>query len=212
MIYSLARFWLLLKESDATVRYDPIGRSLRPVRLDARRPRTIRSMRKHRRSCRPPGLLRPSGSGRWRHNPSTALRRACGPARASSGSWWLHPSIALHRPAWRAVLLHSQRQQAVSAKVNGHTCHILRGTDGFILPVADQPWYDGWRTPKECLAAWETADREDWKQFERRLQADRARQAAADVRFEKSVKNAVWIISSIVVTVLLFAWAESRSH
>jgi hypothetical protein len=44
--------------------------------------------------------------------------------------------------------------------------HIARGPGGYVLPVCDQPWFDGSRTPKELILAWEQASREDWIRFD----------------------------------------------
>jgi len=60
---------------------------------------------------------------------------------------------------------------------------IARDQSGYVLPIAEQPWFDGHQTPDECLMAWNAADAEDWARFDRHLRAERAAQAAFDARW-----------------------------
>lgn len=55
---------------------------------------------------------------------------------------------------------------------------IARDPGGYVPPVGDQPWFDGSRTPKELISAWEQADREDWM----RLDALRRQERKAETK------------------------------
>src|SRR5690349_3519070 len=53
---------------------------------------------------------------------------------------------------------------------------IARGPGGYVLPLGDQPWADGHRTPKEMVLAWEEAKREDWVRTDAWLEKEREAQ------------------------------------
>jgi hypothetical protein len=60
--------------------------------------------------------------------------------------------------------------------------HIARDPRGYVLPIRNQPWFDGSRTPKALIDAWEQANREDWKRFDVLLRREREAQAKSGAK------------------------------
>ncbi len=80
--------------------------------------------------------------------------------------------------------------------------HIARDPGGHVLPVCDQPWFDGSRTPKGLILAWEQANREDWKRFDASRRQEREAQA-------QSVGKA-WMFSAAVLVLVFILAAVFR--
>ena len=66
-----------------------------------------------------------------------------------------------------------------------------------MLPVCDQPWFDGSRTPKELILAWEQASCEDWVRFDACRRKERKAQEKAEAKW-----TAYFIIVWFLVVVL----------
>ncbi len=75
---------------------------------------------------------------------------------------------------------------------------IARDPGGHVLPVCDQPWFDGSRTPKGLILAWEQANREDWQRFDASQRQEREAQA-------KSAGKAWMFSASVLVMVFILA-------